>query len=1163
MQADALPTDGAGTPVFHSALARAIEMGRGAPRCASASGWRGWLDGAQRRGALRAAERAWIGVDAWLDAQPGPVTREQLAGFARANEIRVEEVTLSDADRKAASRARGLYRQMQFQEDKVRGLRHQSTDAMYGASCRAEAAARLPETEKELARLTDAYRVANEAARAAIENVTPTRFDGHRTPGGEHYRELLLTVPNPADRLDARRWEIEALGHAATQAQRGEWVEIMNRIRPDGRDVEGGPRFHGMPDYRSPHWGPPNVVVHVRFDERTEGGRRVLFLQEIQSDWAQEGRKRGYRSDDAWALRTPYGFTLDARYASEDDATDAIQGRDVRAVKVPRESAVPDTPFKTTEAWVLLAMKRMVRWAVDEGFDAVAWIAGDQAVAVNNLSRQVDAIAYVPHRDGTFDLEVVRGGRYLDAGRNVQASRLPDIVGKKVAARIVNSEGAPQRGDGRVGERVLRGDDLEIGGEGLRSFYDRIVPAAVGRWARPFGGRVQTAVLDGADGMTVHRLAITPAMRLHAIAGMPLFRRDGGGRDAPVAQTETPAFRAWFGDSVVVDPDVVDPDAPLVVYHGTTASFDRFASRSPRRIVYVDGVEVACAYAFDMGEDGTGAPEAYHYMALGDVEHHGAEAGLAFRTAEARRTSGGEAYPDTARMLRDLRRLSGRDVQVRTEERATGAGFYFTPDPSYSFIRDIGTHEGGNVMPVYVSIRNPVFLNASQIEGAGHPDTIAALKAQGYDGAIFAEDPGDLRRRGVGGATQILVFDATQIKSAIANRGTFDPNDPNVMHRRDDSGDVVAAAICATYASAAFWDIVVEQSEARAGPFDGACLICAKAIIRAADRGQLVRITYGGQAEHYGAEIDGAIYDFEGRHDSPAAWIEAFATVAGVGRTWGFARGLGQAGEIPDDPRAEKAVARLLEKSMRPAPRPAHRVNTGAQASSRVPSSGVSVAEAEAIVHAFVSRYRGHCPLDIAIAARQEDAYGPTATIEERGRLKGGYFASRQLLVIAAASHTDADDVRRTLRHEVLGHFGLDTLAPNDKRAVLEKLVAARDAPGLKALWDEVERCHRPRNGEVPRGPLKMAEEVFALAAEQPEPGRLGAAWLAVLAAFTRGLRRIRLVTDAITLVEVQAMAATVAGQIRAGSAVAHTMPTHATEEPAGPVGAARGPAHA
>src|SRR5690606_15187661 len=55
---------------------------------------KGWLDGAQRRGEFRQVERDWLGVDAWLDAQTGPVTREAIAGYVRGNQVRISEVTL-------------------------------------------------------------------------------------------------------------------------------------------------------------------------------------------------------------------------------------------------------------------------------------------------------------------------------------------------------------------------------------------------------------------------------------------------------------------------------------------------------------------------------------------------------------------------------------------------------------------------------------------------------------------------------------------------------------------------------------------------------------------------------------------------------------------------------------------------------------------------------------------------------------------------------------------------------------------------------------------------------------------------------------------------------------------------------------------------------------
>ena len=43
--------------------------------------------------------------------------------------------------------------------------------------------------------------------------------------------------------------------------------------------------------FKSGHYDEPNILAHVRFNERTVNGERVLFIEEIQSDWAQKGRK--------------------------------------------------------------------------------------------------------------------------------------------------------------------------------------------------------------------------------------------------------------------------------------------------------------------------------------------------------------------------------------------------------------------------------------------------------------------------------------------------------------------------------------------------------------------------------------------------------------------------------------------------------------------------------------------------------------------------------------------------------------------------------------------------------------------------------------------------------------------------------------------------------
>ena len=38
-------------------------------------------------------------------------------------------------------------------------------------------------------------------------------------------------------------------------------------------------------------------MQYIRFNEREVNGERVLFIEEFQSDWAQKGKKEGFKGD--------------------------------------------------------------------------------------------------------------------------------------------------------------------------------------------------------------------------------------------------------------------------------------------------------------------------------------------------------------------------------------------------------------------------------------------------------------------------------------------------------------------------------------------------------------------------------------------------------------------------------------------------------------------------------------------------------------------------------------------------------------------------------------------------------------------------------------------------------------------------------------------------
>lgn len=99
-------------------------------------------------------------------------------------------------------------------------------------------------------------------------------------------------------------------------------------------------------------------------------------------------------------------------------------------------------------------------------------------------------------------------------------------------------------------------------------------------------------------------------------------------------------------------------------------------------------------------------------------------------------------------------------------------GFFFETNAdnvNYYMEGDRRFESESRVMPVYLAIKNPatlpVFLKLE--------DQARALKdaeAAGYDGAVI-------------GGTEWVAFRPEQIKSATGNRGTFDPNDPNILHQ--------------------------------------------------------------------------------------------------------------------------------------------------------------------------------------------------------------------------------------------------------------------------------------------------------------------------------------------------------------------------------------------
>jgi hypothetical protein len=344
----------------------------------------------------------------------------------------------------------------------------------------------------------------DEAERRESDDFLP-KYSNYRLDGGANYKELLLTLPSTAN------LSRNADGFWQYQNRQDETVTLGNKYLSESQAQTEMRNRNDASDYKSSHFDEPNILAHVRFDERTDArGRRTLHVAEIQSDWHQAGRKFGYKQNLSEADRN-----LRKRLKSvsaERDFTPEEQA-DWDRLRNPNESvSVPDAPFK--KSWHELAFKRILRHAVEKGFDVVSWDTGDTQAERYDLSAQVRQITYRKISGNEIYVAAHLYGRTEPMTRNLAPEELDSFVGKEIAAKITDG--------GDYG--TVEGENLKIGGEGMKGFYDKILPSYANKLVKKWGARVEkSGISAGEKQTTVHRLAITPQMRESVMQGLPLF----------------------------------------------------------------------------------------------------------------------------------------------------------------------------------------------------------------------------------------------------------------------------------------------------------------------------------------------------------------------------------------------------------------------------------------------------------------------------------------------------------------------------------------------------------------------------------------------------------------------------------------------------------------
>ncbi len=456
------------------------------------------------KGGVKADEMKWTGLDDFLTERQGKITKAEVLDFLRDNEVRVDEVIRPRQD--------------------VTGYTLQYPDgSLYDLTFVTRQGAQEYLDSLHRQDLTVVPRQVNLWESRA-------KYGTYTLPNGWNYRELLLTLPVEGRKLTFEEWY--ARNYASEKGMDQRFIDLQ-RTRAEmewkkliaedlvPRQLRAG--------YQSTHWDEPNVLVHVRFNDRVDAdGKKMLFIEEVQSDWHEAGRKKGYKGKDFTEL--PPGYHVEQRYAglftvfdtenqpiaSGVSETSAIN----TALKALAESSIPPAPFSNT--WHELAMKRILRWAAEKGYDRIGWTTGDQQAARYNLARVYEEIQWKARPDGKVALYGRRPGEESFSFLAQPAVKdLPDYIGEEAAKKITDQFPTTTTWQG-----ILSGENLTVGGSGMRGFYDEILP----RWANKYGkkwnvGVIETQITVLGARERVHAMDVTPEMRVSVMQGQPLFQR--------------------------------------------------------------------------------------------------------------------------------------------------------------------------------------------------------------------------------------------------------------------------------------------------------------------------------------------------------------------------------------------------------------------------------------------------------------------------------------------------------------------------------------------------------------------------------------------------------------------------------------------------------------
>jgi hypothetical protein len=457
------------------------------------------IKGILKSGNIKKEEMDWLDIEGFLEGKQ-KVSKQELLDYIAANNVQIQEVEkgkeLTHDDLKWMSRGNIHKPSSRFDVGHIEYLTSNGRYLYEGPAGIRSSYPTLDEAKDELLRI------------AKNKGIDGTKFSQYQLPGGENYREMLLTVPSRTPD------KIEDLSKAMAKPY----------------------------DYKSPHFDEPNIIAHFRMNDRTienpEHAKAVKEGDHKKLEILNRENRVSYKALHIEEVQSDRKVAMETAKARGDQA------------EVERLRSL--MPF--ADKYYELAWKRILRYAAENGYDMVTFNTGEQQADRYDLSKQVDVIAYEKFPDGRYELMVGPKNSDDPINKILEENELAEFIGKDIAEKIISGEGKSIPNDSEVlpGGKKLDGLDLKVGGEGKKKLYDQIFVQFLNKYTKKWGGRVQAAELDLVvetfkdgtkaihtpglaeqikdnrenlkHGLPVHSLELTPDLKKSVLQGQPLFQ---------------------------------------------------------------------------------------------------------------------------------------------------------------------------------------------------------------------------------------------------------------------------------------------------------------------------------------------------------------------------------------------------------------------------------------------------------------------------------------------------------------------------------------------------------------------------------------------------------------------------------------------------------------